>query len=65
MHDRKSRALREEVTQVAETNQEADTLTHNVTNMDIPAKVTVKQDTQILNVPFLLYSPATDPHADR
>ena len=56
---------REEVPQVAETDQEANTATHDVTDVGVPGEVTVEQDAQVLHAAALLYSLATDPHADR
>ena len=50
---------------MAETNQEADTLSHHVTDVGVPSEVTVKQDTQVFNTVALLDGAATDPHADR
>ena len=56
--------LREEVPQVAETYQEANTLTHDVTDVGVPGKVSVKEH-KVSDTLALLNGPATDPHADR
>ena len=50
---------------MAETDQEADTLTYHVTDMSIPRKVAVENDTKVFNILALPNGPATDPHADR
>ena len=55
---------REEAPQVVETDQEADTFAHHVTDVGIPGKVAVEQDTQVTNAAALPYCLATDPHAD-
>ena len=50
---------------MAEIDQEADTLTYHVTDMSIPRKVAVENDTKVFNILALPNGPATDPHADR
>ena len=41
-YDVQHHVLREEVTQVAETNQEADTLTHDVRDVRVPTEVAIE-----------------------
>ena len=65
MHERQHHPPREEVTQVAETNQEADTPADNITDVSVPAKVAVKNHTEIPDARALPNGPATDPYADR
>ena len=65
LHQRQHDALPEEASQLAETDQEADALAFYVTDVFVPAEVTIEQDAQVFNTPALLYSLATDPHADR
>ena len=48
LHDLQHCALRKEASHVAETNQEADILSHHVTDVGVPSEMTVKQDTQVL-----------------
>ena len=50
--------------QVAETDQEANTLSDHVTDMRVPVKVAVKNQTQVFHSPTLLNGLPTDPHAD-
>ena len=58
-------APREEVTQVAETNQETDAFTYDVTDVGVPSEVVVKNHTEVFDARALLDGLATDPHADR
>ena len=57
--------LREVVPQVAETDQEADTHTHHVTDVGVPCKMAVEQNAEVFDTLALLNGPATDLHADR
>ena len=49
LHNCQHHVLREEASQVAETNQEADTSPNHVTDVGVPGKVAVKQHTQVLH----------------
>ena len=50
---------------MAETNQEADTFTHDVTDVSVPSEVAVKNHTEVFDARALPDGLATDPDADR
>ena len=50
---------------MAETYQEANTLTYDVTDVSVPAEVAIKQHAEVFCALALLNGLATDPHADR
>ena len=49
---------------MAETNQEADAFTYDVTDVSVPSEVAVYNHTEVFDARALLDGLATDPHAD-
>ena len=50
---------------MAETDQEADALPNDVTDVCVPTQVAVEEHTEVFDAWALLHGLATDPHADR
>ena len=65
LHNGEHHVPREEVPQVAETQQETHALLNHISDVNVPAEVTVENHTKVFNVGALLQGLPTDPHADR